>query len=100
MLDEVDLDPGDPLLADGFVYEMILAHEHQHNETMLQLLQMVESYEPVEVDRRPGLRAGQRRARRWSRSRAARHEIGAGPPSRASPTTTSARATRSSSSPS
>ena len=27
---------------DGFVYEMILAHEHQHNETMLQLLQMVE----------------------------------------------------------
>jgi iron(II)-dependent oxidoreductase len=29
---------------------MILAHEHQHNETMLQLLQMVESYEPVEVD--------------------------------------------------
>ena len=37
---------------DGFVYEMLLAHEHQHNETMLQLLQMVESYEPVE--RRPG----------------------------------------------
>jgi iron(II)-dependent oxidoreductase len=29
---------------------MLLAHEHQHNETMLQLLQMVESYEPVEVD--------------------------------------------------
>jgi len=32
---------------------MLLAHEHQHNETMLQLLQMVESYEPVEVDQRP-----------------------------------------------
>jgi len=29
---------------------MLLAHEHQHNETMVQLLQMVESYEPVEVD--------------------------------------------------
>jgi iron(II)-dependent oxidoreductase len=29
---------------------MLLAHEHQHNETMLQLLQMIESYEPVEVD--------------------------------------------------
>jgi iron(II)-dependent oxidoreductase len=41
------------LLADGFVYEMLLAHEHQHNETMLQLLQMVESYEPVEVDGAP-----------------------------------------------
>jgi gamma-glutamyl hercynylcysteine S-oxide synthase len=50
VLGEVELDPGDPLLADGFVYEMLLAHEHQHNETMLQLLQKVESYEPVEVD--------------------------------------------------
>ena len=53
VLDEVELDPEDRLLADGFVYEMLLAHEHQHNETMLQLLQMVESYEPVEVDRGP-----------------------------------------------
>ena len=50
VLDEIELDPEDRLLADGFVYEMLLAHEHQHNETMLQLLQMVESYEPVEVD--------------------------------------------------
>jgi gamma-glutamyl hercynylcysteine S-oxide synthase len=53
VLDEVELDPEDRLLADGFVYEMLLAHEHQHNETMLQLLQMVESYEPVEVDPGP-----------------------------------------------
>ncbi|HET8593004.1 MAG TPA: ergothioneine biosynthesis protein EgtB [Solirubrobacterales bacterium] len=51
VLGEIELDPSEPVLADGFVYEMILAHEHQHNETMLQLLQMVESYEPVEVDR-------------------------------------------------
>ncbi len=50
VLGEIELDPGDPLLADGFVYEMLLAHEHQHNETMLQLLQMVEAYEPAEVD--------------------------------------------------
>ena len=50
VLGEIELDPEDPLLADGFVYEMLLAHEYQHNETMLQLLQMVESYEPVEVD--------------------------------------------------
>jgi iron(II)-dependent oxidoreductase len=50
VLEGIQLDPGDPLLADGFVYEMLLAHEYQHNETMLQLLQMVESYEPVEVD--------------------------------------------------
>jgi gamma-glutamyl hercynylcysteine S-oxide synthase len=53
VLDGIELDPQDPLLADGFVYEMLLAHEYQHNETMLQLLQMVESYEPVEVDGGP-----------------------------------------------
>src|SRR5262249_31978002 len=49
VLDEVEIGPdaGDPLLRDGFVYEMLLAHEHQHNETMLQLLQMVEGYEPL-----------------------------------------------------
>jgi gamma-glutamyl hercynylcysteine S-oxide synthase len=50
VLDGVDLEgTDDPLLEGGFLYEMLLAHEHQHNETMLQLLQMVESYEPVEV---------------------------------------------------
>ena len=49
VLEEIDLDDeSDPLLREGFVYEMLLAHEHQHNETMLQLLQMVERYEPVE----------------------------------------------------
>lgn len=57
VLDGIELDPQDPLLADGFVYEMLLAHEYQHNETMLQLLQMVESYEPVEVDRGPAAEA-------------------------------------------
>jgi iron(II)-dependent oxidoreductase len=47
VLDEVDLtDPGRDELRDGFVYEMLIAHEHQHNETMLQLLQMVDGYEP------------------------------------------------------
>jgi len=51
VLGEIELDPKDPLLADGFVYEMLLAHEYQHNETMLQLLQMIDAYEPVEVDR-------------------------------------------------
>ena len=54
VLDEVDLSSEDALVRDGFVYEMLLAHEHQHNETMLQLVQMVESYEPVERDDGPG----------------------------------------------
>jgi gamma-glutamyl hercynylcysteine S-oxide synthase len=55
VLDEVDIsaDVEDPLLRDGFVYELILAHEHQHNETMLQLLQMVDGYEPAERDPAP-----------------------------------------------
>jgi gamma-glutamyl hercynylcysteine S-oxide synthase len=46
VLEEVDLgeDAEDPLLRDGFVYEMLIAHEHQHNETMLQLLMMVDGY--------------------------------------------------------
>ena len=72
VLDEVDLDdPTTPCFADGFVYEMLLAHEHQHNETMLQLLQMVEGYEPVERRRRPGRRAGRRRPGDGRASRAA-----------------------------
>jgi iron(II)-dependent oxidoreductase len=47
VLDGVDISAGaeDPLLREGFVYEMLIAHERQHNETMLQLLQMVDGYE-------------------------------------------------------
>ncbi len=52
VLDSVDVSPeaDDPLLREGFVYEMLLAHELQHNETMLQLLQMVDGYESDLVD--------------------------------------------------
>lgn len=39
-LERVDLDSSDPLLRDGYVYEMVLQHEYQHNETMLQTLQL------------------------------------------------------------
>ena len=50
VLDGIDLESDeDPLLAGGFVYELLIAHEHQHTETMLQLIQMVDGYEPVEV---------------------------------------------------
>ena len=41
----------DRLNADGFVWEMVLEHEHQHNETMLQTLQLAD----------PGVFAPQRR---------------------------------------
>jgi gamma-glutamyl hercynylcysteine S-oxide synthase len=60
---EIGEDAESPLLRGGFVYEMLLAHEHQHNETMLQLLMMVDDYElpggaghlsPGEMPRAPG----------------------------------------------
>ena len=71
VLDGVDLsdDAEDPLLRGGFVYEMLLAHEHQHNETMLQLLQMVDDYEPLRVDLGPAAGPVWPTAPRWSRSR-------------------------------
>ena len=40
LLEEVDLDGEDPLLRDGFVYDLILQHEHQHDETILQTIQL------------------------------------------------------------
>jgi len=56
VLDEVEIDgdADDPLLRDGFVYEMLIAHEHQHNETMLQLLMMVDGYELPDAFRSVG----------------------------------------------
>ena len=40
-LEHADLsNPDDPLNAGGFVWEMLVEHEHQHNETMLQTLQI------------------------------------------------------------
>ena len=54
VLDDKDLeDTDDPRYRDGFVYEMLIAHEHQHNETMLQLLQMVDGYDPPAADSLP-----------------------------------------------
>src|SRR5215212_6240252 len=39
-LEEANFSGDDPLLKDGFVYNMIIQHEAQHNETMLQTLQL------------------------------------------------------------
>ena len=56
VLSKVDVGPDveGPLLREGFVYEMLLAHEQQHNETMLQLLMMVDGYQLPEVFRGTG----------------------------------------------
>src|SRR5215210_9566290 len=47
-LQEANFDGDDPLLRGGFVYNMIIQHEAQHNETMLQSLQLKkgEGYKP------------------------------------------------------
>ena len=53
VLERADLSPeGDRLNSGGFVWKMLVEHEHQHNETMLQTLQIAEpgTYEP---ERRP-----------------------------------------------
>jgi iron(II)-dependent oxidoreductase len=52
-LTTLDLTSEDPLLDDGFVFRMVLQHEYQHNETILQTLQLKtgEAYHPdVSVD--------------------------------------------------
>ena len=70
-----------------FIWEMLLQHEHQHNETMLQTLQLAEPgvYAPERTPRsgRGGL--GERRWSRRGRWRSASRAT-------ASPTTTSGRA--------
>jgi iron(II)-dependent oxidoreductase len=56
VLADVDIGPAaeNPLLREGFVYEMLVAHEFQHQETMLQMLQMLDvPYRPAEAD--PGV---------------------------------------------
>jgi len=40
LLEEVSLDAEHPLLRDGFVYDLVVQHEHQHDETILQTLQL------------------------------------------------------------
>jgi gamma-glutamyl hercynylcysteine S-oxide synthase len=39
-LDRVRFDPSNPLLDNGFVYSMVVQHEHQHDETMLSTHQL------------------------------------------------------------
>jgi iron(II)-dependent oxidoreductase len=41
LLGKVDFESGGPLLRDGFVYGMVMQHEHQHCETMLATRQLM-----------------------------------------------------------
>ncbi len=49
-------DSSNPLLRHGYVYEMVLQHEYQHNETILQTLQLKQGrpYSPVSRFDLPG----------------------------------------------
>lgn len=50
-LNTVELDDSNPLLRGAYVYNMVLQHEYQHNETMLQTLQLKKG-EPYHPPRR------------------------------------------------
>jgi iron(II)-dependent oxidoreductase len=39
-LEATSLENGSPLMRDGFVYNMVLQHEYQHDETILQTMQL------------------------------------------------------------
>ena len=42
VLDSIELDPAQKLLNSAYVYGMVVQHEHQHDETMLATLQLME----------------------------------------------------------
>jgi iron(II)-dependent oxidoreductase len=60
VLDGVRLDDDQPLLGGGFVYGMVIQHEHQHDETMLATLQLKqgEGYRPLAPPPPPGAALG------------------------------------------
>ena len=58
-LDEVQLGPHDPLLDEGFVFGMVVQHELQHQETMLQTLSLGDfRYDPPPRRPAPDLSPG------------------------------------------
>ena len=60
-LTRADLDEDHPLLRDGYVYHMVLQHEYQHDETILQSLQLKQGA-PYRPPQRRALPSGQRPA--------------------------------------
>ena len=50
VLDASTLDAGDPLLAGGFVYGMVVQHEHQHDETLLATIQLMDDFAHPDAD--------------------------------------------------
>jgi iron(II)-dependent oxidoreductase len=52
-LADADLESGNELLRDGYVYHMVLQHEYQHGETILQTLQLKQGAPYRPLVRRP-----------------------------------------------
>ena len=52
-LETADLHSGSALLRAGYVYRMVLQHEYQHDETILQTLQLKQGSPYVPVERSP-----------------------------------------------
>jgi len=50
LLSTIDLEDTVPLLEGGFVYGMIVQHEHQHIETMLATIQLMENFVHPDVE--------------------------------------------------
>jgi iron(II)-dependent oxidoreductase len=50
VLEQAQLDDERPLLRDGFVYGMVIQHEHQHDETMLATRQIMGAPAPAQPD--------------------------------------------------
>jgi gamma-glutamyl hercynylcysteine S-oxide synthase len=57
-LASVDFESASPLLRDGYVYRMVVQHEAQHNETMVQTMQLMRggAYHPAERQEPPPVR--------------------------------------------
>lgn len=61
-LRSLDLESDDPLIRDGYVFRMVVQHEYQHNETILQTLQLKlgDPYRPPERRPLPAARGTER----------------------------------------
>jgi iron(II)-dependent oxidoreductase len=73
LLRSTELDPEAPLLRDGYVYNMVLQHEAQHQETVLQALDLRDDLDPYPIA------AGRRLPEPRRVDDTARVEIPAGP---------------------
>ena len=91
----IELDRDDPLLADGFVYGMVVQHEHQHDETMLATIQLMTASRTRSADER--LPRRRRRAVRGDVLTSPAGTFAWAPTTSRGRTTTSGRRTRSSS---